>query len=149
MNSLFGIWSLSFGFMRIEGMNPKYIDLGCLIQPFCLEKFKVVQKFLFVLIMMSYFHQIYLFKVNNARTICKIYSKLTITTTKLRYRSRYGVFIVNFEHISHVVLVFSQLNKCHLVRLTKFTAFFFSRHSLKNSMKWFEQITGGIVQRKI
>ena len=42
---------------------------------------------------------IYLLKVNNSntRTWCKICSKLTMKT---------GVFIVNFEHISHLVLVF-------------------------------------------
>ena len=42
---------------------------------------------------------IYLLKVNNrnTRTRCEICSKLTIKT---------GVFIVNFEHISHLVLVF-------------------------------------------
>ena len=46
---------------------------------------------------------IYLPKVNNrnTRTRCEIYSKLTI---KIRRRS--GISIVNFEHISHLVLVF-------------------------------------------
>ena len=45
---------------------------------------------------------IYLFKVNNRnpRTKCDICSKFTIRTL------RSGVFIVNFEHISHLVLVF-------------------------------------------
>ena len=44
---------------------------------------------------------IYLLKVNkrNTRTRCEICSKLTI-------RRRSGAFIVNFEHISHLVLVF-------------------------------------------
>ena len=43
-----------------------------------------------------------MFKVNNrnTRTRCEICSKLTIKTWC------YGVFIVNFEHISHLVLVF-------------------------------------------
>ena len=43
---------------------------------------------------------IYLFKVNNrnTRTRCEICSKLTIS-----------VFIVNIEHISHIVLVFALL----------------------------------------
>ena len=42
---------------------------------------------------------IYLLKVNNrnTRTRCEICSKLTIKTP--------GVFIVNFEHISHLALV--------------------------------------------
>ena len=43
---------------------------------------------------------IYLFKVNNTNTRarCKICSKFTIKIS--------GIFIVNFEHISHLVLVF-------------------------------------------
>ena len=51
---------------------------------------------------------IYLFKVNNrnTRTRCEICSKLTINTPELRQWRRSGVFIVNFEHISHLVLVF-------------------------------------------
>ena len=51
---------------------------------------------------------IYLFKVNNrnTRTRCEIYSKLTINTPERRQWRRSGVFIVNFEHISHLVLVF-------------------------------------------
>ena len=55
---------------------------------------------------------IYLFKVNNrnTRTRCEICSKLTIKTPERRS----GVFIVNFENISHLVLVFLllTLNMC-------------------------------------
>ena len=54
---------------------------------------------------------IYLLKVNNrnTRTRCEICSKLTIKTPERRQwrRSgwrRSGVFIVNFEHISHLIL---------------------------------------------
>ena len=50
----------------------------------------------------------YLFKVNNrnTRTRCDIYSKLTIKTPE-RHQSRcFDVFIVNFKHISQLVLVF-------------------------------------------
>ena len=48
---------------------------------------------------------IYLFKVNNGNTRkkCEICSKLTIKTPEQR---RSGVFIVNFEHISQLFLVF-------------------------------------------
>ena len=44
-----------------------------------------------------------MFKVNNKTTRlgCEICSKLTIKTTERRS----GVSIVNFEHISHLVLV--------------------------------------------
>ena len=50
----------------------------------------------------------YIFKVNsrNTRTRCEICSELTIKTSKRRHWLRSGVFIVNFEHISHLVLVF-------------------------------------------
>ena len=50
----------------------------------------------------------YLFKIHsrNTRTMCEICSKLIIKTTERRHRRLYIVFIVNFEHISHIVLVF-------------------------------------------
>ena len=53
---------------------------------------------------------IYLLKVNdrNTETRCEICSKLTIKTTERR-RRRSGVFTVNFEHISHLILVFLPL----------------------------------------
>ena len=46
---------------------------------------------------------IYLLKVNNrnTRTMCKV--RLKLTTDAIRLTT---VFIVNFEHISHLVLVF-------------------------------------------
>ena len=46
------------------------------------------------------------FNNRNTRTRCEIRSKLTIKTTKRRQWGRSGVFIVNFEHISHLALVF-------------------------------------------
>ena len=51
---------------------------------------------------------IYLFKVNDTdtRTTVEIYSKLTIKIPVERYRRRSGVFIVNFEHISQILLVY-------------------------------------------
>ena len=47
---------------------------------------------------------IYLLKINyrNTKTRCEIWSELTINTTGRRQ----VFFIVNFEHISHIVLVF-------------------------------------------
>ena len=51
---------------------------------------------------------IYLLKVNNrnTRTRCEICSKLTMKTPEKRQWHRSGVFIVNFEDISHLFLVF-------------------------------------------
>ena len=51
---------------------------------------------------------IYLLKLNdrNARIRCEICSKLTIKTTERHNRRRSGVFTVNFEHISHLAIVF-------------------------------------------
>ena len=61
----------------------------------------------------------YMFKVNNRNTRprCEICSKLTIKTPKRYHLGRSGVFIVNFEQISHLVLVFHfwlWAGKCHL-----------------------------------
>ena len=47
-----------------------------------------------------------LFKVNNTRKRCKICSKLTIKTLEERQLRRSSVFIVNFENILHLFLVF-------------------------------------------
>ena len=51
---------------------------------------------------------IFLLKVNNriSRTRCEVYSKSTIKTPVRRQWHRSGVFIFNFKHISHLVLVF-------------------------------------------
>ena len=50
----------------------------------------------------------YMFTVNNrnAKTRCRICSKLTIKTPERRDWNRPGVFIVNSEHISHLALLF-------------------------------------------
>ena len=52
--------------------------------------------------------KICLFKGSNriTRTRSEICSELTIKTSKWRQRRRSGIFIVNFEHISHHFLVF-------------------------------------------
>ena len=49
---------------------------------------------------------IYFFKVNNRNTRkrCEIFSSLTIQTLERRHWRRWGVFIVNFEHMSHLFL---------------------------------------------
>ena len=50
----------------------------------------------------------YMFRVNNrsTRTGCEICSKLIIKIPEQRHLRRSGIFIVNFEHISHIALVF-------------------------------------------
>ena len=50
----------------------------------------------------------YMFKDNNSdtRTRREIYSKSTIKTLERHYWRRHGVFIVSFEHILHLVVVF-------------------------------------------
>ena len=55
----------------------------------------------------SYPPGIYLLKVSNrnTRTRCEVCSELTTKTPERRH-CRSGVFIVNFEHISHLVPVF-------------------------------------------
>ena len=49
-----------------------------------------------------------MFKVysRNTRTRCETCLKLTIKTQERRYCHRSGIFIVNFEDISHLALVF-------------------------------------------
>ena len=53
----------------------------------------------------------YMLKVNNrnTRTRCEICSKLIMKPPERRQWRHSGVFIVNFEHISHLVLVFPML----------------------------------------
>ena len=50
----------------------------------------------------------YMFKVSNrnTRTRCEICSKLTVKTPERCHCRRSGFFIVNFEYISHLALVF-------------------------------------------
>ena len=49
-----------------------------------------------------------MFKVSsrNTRAWCEICSKLTVKTPERRHWRHSGVFVVNFEQISHPVLVF-------------------------------------------
>ena len=44
--------------------------------------------------------------IETLETNCEISLKLTIKTLKRRQWRRSGVFIANFEHISHLVLLF-------------------------------------------
>ena len=55
---------------------------------------------------------VHLFKANieNTRTMCDICSKLTMNTSERSHRRHSGVFIVNFEWISHIVLALPLLD---------------------------------------
>ena len=67
-----------------------------------------IKGFFFIIFLNIILANIYLFKVNkrNFRNRCEINSKLTIKTPEPRQRSRSNIFIANFEHISHLSLVF-------------------------------------------
>ena len=54
---------------------------------------------------------IYSFKVNNGntRTMCENCSNSTVKTPEQRHFCRSGVFIVNVEQISHILMVFPLL----------------------------------------
>ena len=54
---------------------------------------------------------IYLFKITNVSTrgMCNIYSQLTTKTPKQFQWHPFRVFVFNFEHISHIVVVFPLL----------------------------------------
>ena len=58
----------------------------------------------------------HLFKVSNwnTRTMCEIYSKVPINTLERRQWRRFGAIIVNFEQISHIVLVFQIFQKTNI-----------------------------------
>ena len=60
----------------------------------------------FLIYAKAFLAKIYLYKVNNRNTIkrCKNCSNLRIKTTKRHQWRRFGVFIVNFKHISHLFL---------------------------------------------
>ena len=82
----------------MENKHPKFFVLGRCVD---LEYF-TSQIFLV---------GIYLFKVDkrNIRAMCESCSKLTIKTPERHQLCRSGVFIVNFEQISHIILVFPLL----------------------------------------
>ena len=69
-------------------------------------QWKVYYKAFFAKVLSGYPAGIYLLKVDNktSRAKCEICSKLIIMTPERQQWRSSGVFIVNFEHISHLVL---------------------------------------------
>ena len=76
-----------------------------------------------------------MFKVNtrNTRTRSEICSKLTIKVPERRQWRRSGVFVVNLEHISHLVLVFLVLT---LNRLFLFIMLLFIPDTIRVHTIW-------------
>ena len=75
----------------------------------CLKNFQIAYLVLWLFFNVIMFPAgIYMFKVNNRNTRkrCEICSKLTIKIQEQRHWCRSGIFIVNFEHISRLALVF-------------------------------------------
>ena len=83
----------------------KYIAVGI---KFVFEKIGVLHYIQHDFICQRYQAGIYLLKVNNRNTgtRCEICLKLTIKMPERHQWCRSGVFIVDFEHISCLVLVF-------------------------------------------
>ena len=84
------------------------------------------------------------FVYRNTRKRCETCSKFTIKTTETRQWHRFGIFIFNFEHVSHLFLVFLLLtltwmaiNVCKfrtwmVINVCNFKYFWFSITAPKN-----------------
>ena len=106
-----GIYFLVYGFFIDSGNIWKNTN-GSVIRLFCSSIF-FIDSSNFCLFRGTYKItfcpvNIYLFKINNRniRKKCEICLKLTIKTPERLHWRRSCVFIVNFEHISHLFLVF-------------------------------------------
>ena len=88
---------------------------------------------------------IYLRKVNNRNTRkrCEICSKLTIKTPKRRQWRRFGVFIVNFEHISHLCSSVSVVNFEHVIAGWVLTMVFIAVHNQIKLKPALQEINSG------
>ena len=84
----------------------------------------------------------YLFKVSNGnnRRMSDFFSKLTMKTPGRSYWYRYGVFIVNYEQISHIPLVslllilkICQLGRSYHKKYKKSTYFYFQSMAIRHS----------------
>ena len=76
-------------------------------------------------------------KVNNrnTRSTCEICSELTIKTPEQIHWHRSGVIVANFEHISHLVLVFLLKYNTKIIRdITLRSKVFFIRKTLSETI---------------
>ena len=109
-NKHFWLTGVIFTYLELFAYNSSYIHITrviCMYNSINVTIFCHRNKKIQPLAGTYYPAGIYLLKVNirNTRARCEIYSKLTIKIPERR-RRRSGIFIVNFEHISHLVLVF-------------------------------------------
>ena len=111
------ILTLAWNLLKFSGINWELIPIiGNLLKEFVESSIYIVFKVRFCLLLLAnccvlptrYPDNIYLFKVNNrsTRKRCEICSKLTIEIPERRQWRLSGIFIVNFENISHLLLVF-------------------------------------------
>ena len=116
---LFFLFSIEWNFKSLEkliSVNPAGVVKKCHVPEIRAVIFYLNWAFAFarqtVTRACSLFQSIqagnYLFKVSNrsTRTRCEVCSKLTIKIPEQRHSCRFGIFIVKFEHILHIVLVF-------------------------------------------
>ena len=89
-----------------SGLIKRYVCV--LVIEYLIENFVNITVWILLRVLTPFPVGIYMFKVNNKNTRkrCEIWSKLTIKTSERPQWRRSGVFIVNFEHISHLALVF-------------------------------------------
>ena len=87
-------------------LNTSLLFINSLFEKCDKAKLSIIYIYIYIYILTNYLVGNYMFKVNNknARTSCEICSELTIETPKRSYWRCSGVFIDNFEHISHLVL---------------------------------------------
>ena len=105
------VWTSDFSWLNKSGVFQFFLDYFHFLGSFWLqfvESFPIKKLFPELCLFSPFPVDIYLLKVNNknTRTRCEICSKLTIKTLERRQWRRSGVFMVNFEHISLLVLVF-------------------------------------------
>ena len=126
-NTLKSVWCKPQDFKRIfrhfssldlKGVNVFLLQREPMLLPY---KTRSLTGFCMVATLVLRPAGIYLFKVDNGntRTRCEICSKLTIKTPERRDWRRSSVCIVNFEHISHLVLVFLLLTLNMQLRLMR------------------------------
>ena len=102
------VWRLNELWFKRYLQNCTLTDVRILIMTYKYSPLDCLKTTLDTLLAQYNPANIYLFKANNRNTRkgCEICSKLTIKTREWRHWRLSGVFLVNFEHISNLFLVF-------------------------------------------